>query len=520
MSALSIGIQLELGAVHFYRAEAAAATDASVTAFYEELALWESDRPTVPMKSPKGDGGKEPTVVPESEGKHSPHAEADKGVETKLGILTEKARGNPKLRFTSLAHLLNEDFLKGCFEEIKRKKAPGGRDKAPGVDGVVAEEYGRNLEANLRVLVERMKAKTYRPQPVQRAYIPKPDGKQRPLGIPAVEDRIVQLGIAKILSAIFEADFLEESYGFRPNRSPHQALGEIDRAIMTKPVNWVVDMDIEGYFDSVPHDWLMKSLGVRIQDPSLMRLVARFLKSGVMEDGKVEATEIGTPQGGNLSPVISNVFLHYVLDLWFEKKVKPNLKGYAKYCRFADDFVVCFERQEEAEAFGKLLRERLEKFGLKVSEKKSRIVEFGRTAWKKYQQGSKRPATFDFLGFTHYCDKTRKGAFKLGRKTSSKKLRAKLTAANLWLKSIRNVTKLSAWWPVFRAKLRGHYNYYGVSGNMGEMRAFYFKTKRMAFKWINRRSQRKSFTYETFERFLVWNPLPQPRIIHNLYAFS
>lgn len=182
--------------------------------------------------------------------------------------------------------------------------------------------------------------------------------------------------------------------------------------------------------------------------------------------------------------------------------------------------VVCFERQKEAEAFGKLLRERLEKFGLKVSEKKSRILEFGRTVWKKYQQGSKRPATFDFLGFTHYCDKTRKGAFKLGRKTSSKKLRAKLTAANLWLKSIRNVTKLSVWWPVFRAKLRGHYNYFGVSGNMREMRAFYKRTKRMAFKWINRRSQRKSFTSEEFERFLTWNPLPQPRILHNLYAFS
>lgn len=487
----------------------------------EELrkTLRESDQLTVPLKSLKEDGGKRLTVVPESKGKHSPHAEADKRVETQLGILTEKARANPKLRFTSLAHLLNEDFLGGCFEEIKRKKATGGRDKAPGVDGVAAEEYGRNLEANLKGLVERMKAKSYRPQPVRRAHIPKPDGRQRPLGIPAVEDRIVQLGIAKILSAIFEADFLEDSYGFRPNRSPHQALVEIDRAIMTKPVNWVVDMDIERYFDSVPHDWLMKCLGVRINDPSLMRLVARFLKSGVMEDGKLQAMEIGTPQGGNLSPVISNIFLHYVLDLWFGKKVKPTFKGYSKYCRFADDFVVCFERQEEAEAFGKLLRERLEKFGLKVSEKKSRILEFGRRAWRKCQEGEPRPATFDFLGFTHYCDKTRKGAFKLGRKTSSKKLRAKLTAANLWLKSVRNVAKLSVWWPVFRAKLRGHYNYFGVSGNMREMKVFCNRTKRMAFKWINRRSQRKSFTLEAFERFLVWNPLPQPRILHNLYAF-
>lgn len=482
--------------------------------------LRESDQSVLPMKQVNTCGGKGLAVVPESEGKHSPHAEADKRVETKLGILTEKARGNPKLRFTSLAHLLNEDFLKGCFKEIKRRKATGGRPKAAGVDGLGAEEYGENLEANLKGLVERMKAKAYRPQPVRRAYIPKPDGKQRPLGILTVEDRIVQLGIAKILSAIFEADFLEDSYGFRPNRNPHQALGEIDRAIMTKPVNYVVDMDIEQFFDSVPHDWLMKLLAVRINDPSLMRLIARFLKAGVMEEGKLEATEIGTPQGGNLSPVISNIFLHYVLDLWFEKKVKSTLKGYAKYCRFADDFVICFERREEAEAFGKLLRVRLEKFGLRVSEKKSRILEFGRSAWKRYQEGGKRPATFDFLGFTHYCDKTRKGAFKLGRKTSSKKLRAKLTAANAWLKSVRNVAKLSVWWPVFRAKLRGHYNYFGVSGNMRELQAFYSKTKMMAFKWINRRSQRKSFTLEGFERFLCWNPLPQPRILHNLYAFS
>ena len=331
----------------------------------EELqkTLWESDQSVLPMKQGNACGGKGLAVVPESEGRHSPHTEADKRVETKLGILTEKARANPKLRYTSLAHLLNEDFLKGCFEEIKRKKATGGKQKAPGVDGLGAEEYGENLEANLKDLVERMKMKSYRPQPVRRVYIPKPDGKQRPLGIPAVEDRIVQLGIAKILSAIFEADFLEDSYGFRPNRSPHQALDEINRAVMSKPVNWIVDMDIEKYFDSVSHDWLMKCLAVRIQDPSLMRLIARFLKSGVMEDGKLQATEIGTPQGGNLSPVISNIFLHYVLDLWFEKKVKPTLKGYSKYCRFADDYVACFERQDEAEAFGKLLRERLEKFG-------------------------------------------------------------------------------------------------------------------------------------------------------------
>jgi len=481
---------------------------------------WESDQSIVPSKQGNACGGKGLTGVPESEAKHTPHAEVGSSVASRLGILTEKARVNPKLRFTSLAHYLNEDFLKGCFKEIRRKKGPGGKEKAPGVDGLGVEEYGKNLEANLKGLVTRMKAKKYWPQPVRRAYIPKPDGGKRPLGILAVEDKTVQLGIAKILSAIFEADFSENSYGFRPNRSPHQALGEVNRAIMTKPVNYVVDMDIEKFFDTVSHDWMMKCLGVRVSDPSLMMLVARFLKSGVMEDGKLSVTEIGTPQGGNLSPVLSNIFLHYVLDLWFEKKVKPTLKGYSNLCRFADDFVVCFERQEEAEAFGKLLRERLEKFGLKVSEKKSRTLEFGRKAWKKSQSGGNRVETFDFLGFTHYCDETRKGAFKLERKTSLRKFQAKLVAANLWLKSIRNVAKLTVWWSVFQAKLRGHYNYYGVSGNMQKMKAFHHRTKMMAFKWINRRSQKISFTWEEFEHFLRWNPLPQPRILHNLYAFT
>lgn len=481
---------------------------------------WESDQFIVPMKSSNGDGGKGLAAAQESTKKHQPYAEMESVMETKLRILTEKARGNPKLRFIALAHHLSENFLKGCYEEIRRKKAPGGRPKAPGVDGVMIEEYGENLEENLKNLVGRMKAKAYRPQPVRRAYIPKPDGRQRPLGILAAEDKIVQLGVAKILSAIFETDFLEVSFGFRPNRNAHQALKMVDEAIMTKSVNYVVDMDIENFFDSVSQEWLMRCLEVRIQDPSLLRLVVRFLKSGVMEKGKLIKTDVGTPQGGNLSPVLSNIFLHFVLDLWFEKKIKPALKGYVQYCRFADDFIVCFEREEEAHAFGELLRERLAKFGLKVSEKKSRIIKFGRDAWEKANREGGKVATFDFLGFTHYCDKTRKGKFKLGRKTSPKKMNAKLKDMNLWLKSVRNATKLKEWWPVLRAKAQGHYNYYGVSGNMREMNVFCKILRKLAFKWINRRSQKKSFSLKRYSRYLEWNPLPRPRIYHALYAFA
>jgi RNA-directed DNA polymerase len=481
---------------------------------------WESDQLKAPVKSLNGDGGKGLAVVQETVGEHPPHAEADERMGTILRTLTEKARGNPKLRFTSLAHHLNEGFLKGCYEEIKRKKAAGGRPKAPGVDGVLIEEYGENLEANLKDLVSRMKAKAYWPQPVRRAYIPKLDGGKRPLGILTAEDKIVQLGLAKILSAIFEADFQEASYGFRPKRNARQAMARVDQAIMRHRVSYVVDMDIEKFFDSMSQNWLIQCLEVRITDPSLLRLVVRFLKSGVMEEGEWMETELGAPQGGNLSPVLSNIFLHYVLDLWIEKKIKPTLKGYADYCRFADDFIVCFEREDEAKAFSEELKARLTKFGLKISEKKSRVIAFGRSVWEKAKREGGHIGTFDFLGITHYCGKTQKGLFTLGRKTSSKKLRAKLTAMNLWLKSVRNAVPLKEWWPVLQAKLRGHYNYYGVSGNMRSLKAFHWMTQKWAFKWVNRRSQKRSYNWEQFLRYLQWNPLPQPRIYHPLYAYA
>jgi len=432
---------------------------------------------------------------------------------TKLSFLTRRARENPGYRFTRLIDLITEDFLNQCFWELER-------DKASGVDGVTVKEHEANLKENIRDLVARMKVWRYRPRPVRRVYIPKPNGKKRPLGIPTVEDKIVQMAIKKILEAIFEVDFEDVSFGFRPRRSCHDALDAVDKAVMTKPINYVVDMDIKSFFDTVDHKWLKACLKQRVADKNLLRLIARFLKAGVMEEGKYYQTDKGTPQGGIISPLLANIYLHYVLDLWFEKIIKKELRGYAQLTRYADDFVVCFQNKKEAEEFGEKLRERLSKFGLRIAEDKSKIIEFGRYPWQRAQQEGRKLATFDFLGFTHYCDKTRNGGFKLGRKTSKAKFRQKIKEMNQWLKRVRNLVKMQEWWAVLGSKLIGHYHYYGISGNIPEMRAFYKRTVTLAHKWANRRSQKKSYSWQQFHRYLKYNPLPQPKIYHLTYTLS
>ena len=434
-------------------------------------------------------------------------------VSTKLLFLTQRARENPKERFSSLMHLLTEDFLAECFEELER-------DKAPGVDGVTVKEYGANLDENLKDLMARLKSWRYRPQPVRRVYIPKPGGKKRPLGIPAVEDKVVQMAIKRILEAIVEVDFKDVSFGFRPNRSCHDALVAVNRAVMTKPVNYVVDMDIEKFFDTVDHKWLMRCLRQRVSDSNFLRLIARFLRAGVMEEGKYYQVNRGTPQGGIISPLLANIYLHYVLDLWFEKVIRREVRGFAQLIRYADDCVVCFQSGKEAEAFGEKFRERLSKFGLRIAEGKSRIIEFGRYPWLRARREGRRLATFDFLGFTHYCGKTRKGKFKLGQKTSKARFRQKIKEINQWLKKVRNLVEMKEWWVVLRKKLTGHYCYYGISGNMSEMQAFYERTLKFAYKWTNRRSERKSYNWQQFQRYLKYNPLPQPKIYHLTYTLS
>jgi len=442
-----------------------------------------------------------------------PYIEMENITPAKLALISQRARREPRYQFTCLAHLLNEGFLKECYYSL-------GRDRASGIDGVSWKEYGEQLDENLNNLVSRMKVKRYKPQPAKRVYIPKNEHERRPLGLPALEDKIVQKGIACILEAIYEADFLDCSYGFRPNRNCHQAINAVDKTIMTKPINYVIEADIKGYFDNVSHQWMMEFLQVRIKDPSFLLLIRRFLKAGYFEAGRVVATEQGTPQGGNLSPMLSNIFLHYVLDLWFEKKVKPRTTGACQLVRYADDFICMVQYAGDAERIEQALRERFARFDLELHPEKTRVISFGRYERQNAQRQNRRANSFDFLGFTHYCGTSRKGRFIVGRKTSRKKFRTKCKEMNDWLRKIRNFKKAKQWWPVLQAKLRGHYQYYGVSGNMQSLKRFYSLTLRMTLKWLNRRSQRKSYSWRGFYKYLEHYPLPEPRIVHNLYTLS
>ena len=439
------------------------------------------------------------------------YPEIQSDMETKLNLITKHVTESKGIRFTSLAHLLNKGSLIESFYMLKK-------DKAPGIDGVSFQEYETNLEENINNLVQRMKNQAYKPLPVLRAYIPKGEGKLRPLGLPALEDKIVQKGMARILNAIYEPIFLDCSYGFRIGRNCHQALDALDTAIMTKPVNHVIDADIKDFFNQVDHNWLKRMLEEQIADRNFLRLIMRFLKAGVMEEGKWFDTEEGTPQGGLISPVLANIYLHYVLDLWIEKRVTKECTGYVKVVRYCDDFVVLVQYKEEAQKILQLLEERMEKFGLELAPDKTKILEFGRYARINAEKKGKRPDTFDFLSFTHYSDRTRSGKFKVGRKTKHKKFSTKAKELNSWMKSTRNQMRLKDWWKTLAAKLRGHYQYYGVSGNFPALKRYYQMAMRLALKWINRRSQKNSMNWKEFQRYMQIFPLPKPRICHDLYT--
>ena len=432
-------------------------------------------------------------------------------VETRLSVISKMARTDSGCRFNNLACLLNEDYLARCFWELEKGAAPG-------IDKVTWRSYAKDLSENLSDLLSRMRAMKYRPQAVRRVYIPKDGKSTRPLGIPAVEDKIVQMGISRILESIYEQDFLDVSYGFRPGRNCHQALKALDRCLMTRPVNYVLDADIKGFFDSVDHKLLLKCLEARICDKNFLRLIVRILKAGVMESGKCLETEEGTPQGGVVSPILANIFLHYALDKWFATVLTKQLKGYAELIRYADDFVICVQHKEDAEKILSMLDARFTQCGLTLSKEKTRLLEFGRFAKVRADSQGKRPGSFDFLGFTHYCDLSRTGKFKVGRKTSKKKFRLKAVALNDWLRQVRNAVPLNVWWDTLCRKLSGHYNYYAISGNYVGVYRFYRLALRLAFKWLNRRSQRRSSTWTRYNLFLATNSLPHPYIRHNLYG--
>ena len=375
-------------------------------------------------------------------------------VETKLQRIAEKARKEPVLKFTSLFHLMSKEFLRECFAALRK-------DAAAGIDQITKEEYGKDLDANLTSLVGRLHRMSYIPQPVRRAYIPKPGSmKQRPLGIPALEDKLVQAGLVRILEAVYEGDFIDDSYGFRPGRGCHDALRTLSLEVEGGKVHYIVEADIKGFFDNVRHDWMMEFLNHRIADKRVLRYVKRFLIAGVFENGEVKTTELGTPQGGIVSPVLANIYLHYALDLWFSRRFSKTCEGRARIIRYADDFVVCFQSGSDAKRFRAVLDGRLAKFGLEVAAEKTKVLEFGPLAWLKAKARDGKPQTFDFLGLTHFCSRTRDGKrFRMKRTTSRKKYKAKLLAMKEWLKKNRTLPTPELMEKV-AAKLRGHYAYY------------------------------------------------------------
>ncbi len=356
--------------------------------------------------------------------------------------------------------------------------------------------------------------------PAKRVYIPKNETEKRPLGIPALENKIVERGITWILESIYEQDFLNCSYGFRPERNCHQALKALNDMIMFKPVNHIVEADIKGFFDNVPHQELLDFIRIRIRDTALLELLGRFLKAGYIDDGMLIGTENGTHQGSILSPMLSNIFLHYVLDVWFEKEVKTHTDGFCELIRYADDFICVVQYAGDAKRIEEVLKKRFNRYGLEIHPEKSRKISFGRYEKENADKQNRKPNTFDFLGFTHFCATSIRGKFKVGRKTSRKKFTNKCVEMNEWLKSVRNKVLTKEWWKTLQAKLRGHIQYYGVSENFQHVRKFCKITVMLARKWLNRRSQKKKMSWEKYNRYLRKYPLPQPRIVHSFYTSS
>ena len=439
-----------------------------------------------------------------------PHTETGK-TWAKLSLISEHAERDPLIRFTSLAHLLDKEFLKDCYNSLNRNKAVG-------VDGVSWEDYGKNLDENLESLVSRLKSKEYKPIPAKRVYIPKSETEKRPLGISALENKVVESGIARILGSIYEQDFLDCSYGFRPNRSCHQALKTLNDLITFHPVNHIVEADIKGFFDNVSHDELMEFLRIRIADTSLLLLINKFLKAGYIDERLLVRTEMGTPQGSILSPMLANVFLHYVLDTWFNSVVKNHVRGFCEIVRYADDFVSVVQFADDAERIERAIKSRFGRYGLEIHPTKSRKFSFGRYERQNAKQQNRRSNTFDYLGFTHFCDLSRRGKFKIGRRTSRKKFVTKCKEMNDWLGKIRNKVETKEWWKILKAKVRGHIQYYGVSENYAGIAKFYKITVRLARKWLNRRSQKRKMSWDKFIHYLERYPLPKPKIVHNFYA--
>jgi group II intron reverse transcriptase/maturase len=419
--------------------------------------------------------------------------------QTFLRAIAEKAYTNKQHRFGDLYRQLNREVLRLSFFRLRK-------DAASGVDGVTFQEYEKDLEKNLIDLEGRLKRKAYRARLVRRKYIPKGNGKMRPLGIPVLEDKLVQMAAAQMLLAIYEMDYLPCSYGYRPGVSAHDAIKDLSQELQFGGHHFVVEADIKGFFDNIQWEWLERMLAQRIADGAFLNLIRKWLRAGILEeDGKVIHPQTGTPQGGVISPVLANIYLHYALDLWFERVIRPKQQGRCRMIRFADDFVACFEYRHEAEAFEKALKERLAKFGLEVAADKTKTLRFG-------HNGGPHNGRFDFLGFEFYWQADRRGKPRVKRRTATKKHLAAMQRMRDWIKAHRN-QKLSQLMKTLRTKLQGSWNYYGLIGNYRRMQLFYNATCRTVYKWLNRRSQRRSLTWAGVNRLLTRFQVPRPRIM-------
>ena len=474
----------------------------------------QSDCVVVPLSQPNKEGppsaevgeGRtqtEENIVPS----HMHPTQSGKRMSQGLNGVRQVAKERKQERFTALLHHLTVDLLRDSFFASKRKAAPG-------VDGVTWQEYETGLEDRLVDLHSRVHRGVYRAQPSRRVYIPKPDGRQRPLGIATLEDKLVQQAAVTILNQIYEVDFQGFSYGFRPGRSPHQALDALYVGIQRKRVNWVLDADIQGFFDHVSHDWALKFIEHRVADRRMLRLIRKWLKAGISEDGQWSETDLGTPQGAVVSPLLSNVYLHYIFDLWVEAWRKKVANGDVIVVRYADDLVVGFQHRADAERFLEEFRERLAKFGLELHAEKTRLIEFGRfAAENRKQRGAGKPETFTFLGFTHFCGRTtHAGVFTVWRITAKKRMVAKLKALKVELQRRKHdpTRETGAW---LRKVVLGYYQYHAVPGNSAQLRVFWRRACRLWRNVLVRRSQRAQVRWgRLFPILYRW--IPQPRVLH------
>ena len=422
--------------------------------------------------------------------------------------VVDRAKRDPNARLYSLARLVDQDALRRAFQRIRK-------DAAEGVDGITKEQYGQRLEENLASLHERMMAKRYRHQPIRRVHIPKANGKTRPIGISTIEDKIVQGALTEVLSAIYETQFHAGSYGFRPGRSAHDALRAVDAMVYREGVEWILEADIQAFFDSVDRSKLLEMLRERVADEAFMRLVGKCLHVGVLDGEEFTKPDEGTTQGSIISPVLGNIYLHHVLDGWFEREIKPNLASYARLIRYADDFVMGFKSHEDAQRTLELLHERMGQYGLKLHPDKTRLVPIARPA--SGEPGGKGPDTFDFLGFTVYWARSRSGRWSLRMKTRKARLQRALKALGEFCRRRRH-DPLKEQHAALKRRLQGHYNYFGVNGNHRGLKFLLREAERTWHKWLNRRSQRQRLNWERFRDFLEVFPLPAPTIRVRIWA--